>query len=602
MSEADAHAAALDFVRGVERARLLQLQTVGVRQRPAREPEPHVELVARVYVVGVADVDGDGHAGVRRGAHRERLRLAQLGPLAVNRVPRARLPVGELHEVEGEVAEVPGRAPVADHGGEEGAVLLGAAGVRLALIPDGAADGVGRERREHRVVEDGGAVLVRRARGLRLARPVYLSGGRRRLLFIKPFAVQRDAAARGRVGGREPHLAAAEAAAAHAVEDAHGHGVAPRAHERAGDAVAALRHPRVRRVGADRADALAVEVGRVEVVDGAELQRQVFTRPSRGHFQLPAEPDDAVHVEPGRLPELRQAHPLPGGGVVRGLREALRFALVARVLHDVPPGPLGLRALVLALEPRQVGQLSVVPLQHGFEGGVCGERAAARPRLGGRAAPGGVDESDGHLKTLVQLAAEEVADRRERRGLLRRRDDPAAFHVFERLTGGLLRDGEEVYEGVVGRGRLFRAVLGVGERPLHVRLTRADPDLADEDVLEGERVAPRHGQLEGAARLVRPHVDLPAAARVGDGRRCVPAERDGHALARLGPAPDARLAPLLHDHVVADDRRHAHVGARRAGEGKQQERSRERESVSVDVHRLWESGPYFSRLSVTENN
>src|SRR4051812_29590324 len=100
--------------------------------------------------------------------------------------------------------------------------MLRATRVRLAPIPDRAADGVGKERREHRVVEDGRAVLISRPGRLWLPRVVYLPRGHGRLLLVTPLAFQRDAARRSRVRRRERHLAAAEAAAAHAVEDAHG--------------------------------------------------------------------------------------------------------------------------------------------------------------------------------------------------------------------------------------------------------------------------------------------------------------------------------------------------------------------------------------------
>src|SRR5947209_18627892 len=104
---------------------------VSLGERPAREAQSNVELVARVYVVGVADVYGDGHARVPNAPERHGLGLAQLGPLAVGGVLRPCLPVGCLDEVAGEVAHAPRGAPVADHPVEARAVLL--SGPRVGL-------------------------------------------------------------------------------------------------------------------------------------------------------------------------------------------------------------------------------------------------------------------------------------------------------------------------------------------------------------------------------------------------------------------------------------------------------------------------------------
>ncbi|OPZ08915.1 MAG: hypothetical protein BWZ10_02608 [candidate division BRC1 bacterium ADurb.BinA364] len=60
---------------------------------------------------------------------------------------------GQLHEEEGEIPLAPGLAPAFDHRREKLAVLDRAACVGFALIPDGAGDGVGLQRRDHRVVQ-----------------------------------------------------------------------------------------------------------------------------------------------------------------------------------------------------------------------------------------------------------------------------------------------------------------------------------------------------------------------------------------------------------------------------------------------------------------
>ena len=77
--------------------------------------------------------------------------------------PGARLlgrEVGQLHPVEREIALLPRVAPGLDHQREQVPVLVGAARIRFALVPDRAADAVADHRLEHAVVEVAGPMLV----------------------------------------------------------------------------------------------------------------------------------------------------------------------------------------------------------------------------------------------------------------------------------------------------------------------------------------------------------------------------------------------------------------------------------------------------------
>src|SRR6185503_18238512 len=133
----------------IQRTGALALLPVGLRESPLRETLADLALLERMDVGGIPDVHGHGHAGVR---HRERepLRVTEERRLAaVARVAEGR----DLHEVEREVAVSEGRAPVADERREERAVLARALAVRLALVPDRAADRVRDERRDHAVPE-----------------------------------------------------------------------------------------------------------------------------------------------------------------------------------------------------------------------------------------------------------------------------------------------------------------------------------------------------------------------------------------------------------------------------------------------------------------
>ena len=118
-----------------------------------REAFAYGLFVGGVDVVLVADVDGDGHAGVDE-VEGAALGVAEEAPVFFGAVEG-----GDLREEEGEVALTPLGAPVLDHGGEEAAVEGRAVegGVGFALVPDDSADGERGEGGDHGVVESGGA-------------------------------------------------------------------------------------------------------------------------------------------------------------------------------------------------------------------------------------------------------------------------------------------------------------------------------------------------------------------------------------------------------------------------------------------------------------
>ena len=124
-----------------------------------------------------AQVDDHRLAGVGEPAHRHGLGLAQLRPRALGRLGLLRHEVGELDPVEREVADAPLVAPALDHQGEEVAILVGPAGVRLALVPDHPPDAVADRRLEDAVVDVARAcIAAQEARGI-------LRPGRRLLPF-----------------------------------------------------------------------------------------------------------------------------------------------------------------------------------------------------------------------------------------------------------------------------------------------------------------------------------------------------------------------------------------------------------------------------------
>lgn len=95
-------------------------------------------------VVAVTHVDAHGQPRVLK-AERMFLRLAQLGPLRLLGAFLCLHVVGKLHDIEGKGIP-PVLPPVMDHQRQQVAVLRRARHVGLALVPDGAADGIVHER------------------------------------------------------------------------------------------------------------------------------------------------------------------------------------------------------------------------------------------------------------------------------------------------------------------------------------------------------------------------------------------------------------------------------------------------------------------------
>src|SRR5439155_2310485 len=116
------------------------------------------------------------------------------------------------------------------------------------------------------------------------------------------------------------------------------------------------------------------------------------------------------------------------------------------------------------------------------------EASLAGPGFAGRAAPVRLDQADGNVLALLEIAAEEVADGAEIDRGFRRAFEPDAAGLGHgdsalRLPMGHFLYVEEadvrVLRGV--RGLLSRIVLlHSRDLQLHVRLARAEPDVADQ--------------------------------------------------------------------------------------------------------------------------
>src|SRR5947209_8691671 len=92
------------------------------------------------------------------------------------------------------------------------------------------------------------------------------------------------------------------------------------------------------------------------------------------------------------------------------------------------------------------------------------------------------------------MTPEEVFDGGESRDRLGCADLPRAFDIVHRVLRYEALDDEEVDERVIGAGDLVVVIDGGLKGELHVGLAGADPDFADEDVVDGDGV---DGQVEG---------------------------------------------------------------------------------------------------------
>lgn len=115
---------------------------------------------------------------------------------------------------------------------------------------------------------------------------------------------------------------------------------------------------------------------------------------------------------------------------------------------------------------------------------------------------------------------------------------------------------------VLGVGlRLLRAVSPIDLHD-HAGPTGAQPDIADDDSLERDRVRrPAHGQRMafGAGRH-RFQGGMPATVGVRPGRKLLAAEARVHHLARVGEPPYRDRFAALQHHVIREELRQGHVG------------------------------------------
>jgi hypothetical protein len=101
----------------------------------------------------------------------------------------------------------------------------------------------------------------------------------------------------------------------------------------------------------------------------------------------------------------------------------------------------------------------------------------------------------------------------------------------------------------------------LGEWHLHIPLTRTDPDITNNHIVDLDPVVSVHYQISplkgGWQRAQR---DPPTTRLIGTGLSVASEATDGNTLSRSGSPPDGKRHLLLEDHVIPKDGGHGHLG------------------------------------------
>ena len=199
-----------------------------------------------------------------------------------------------------------------------------------------------------------------------------------------------------------------------------------------------------------------------------------------------------------------------------------------------------------------------------------------QPTLHARATFVGFDQPDRDVQCLAQGMGEKITYGREFTHRIRSADTPFTRSILQRLrrhrAGNLYASDARMVPCIDNRlvVAFDRAHPETFHRHLHVRLSRADPHLAGEDIADGQGFPIVKGDAERfVGGLGRVNLDQPTATPVGPGGNGLAAPRGCHfhVPARLGPPPETDIRLLLEHHVVTDDVRQPDPGlnADRAG-------------------------------------
>lgn len=185
-------------------------------------------------------------------------------------------------------------------------------------------------------------------------------------------------------------------------------------------------------------------------------------------------------------------------------------------------------------------------------------------------------ESYRHAERLAQRLAEVIGCRTKVAYALRLRLAPAALHIVYGMQPGIAFHGEKAKKVVltghqfVGSSlhRLRREPL---HRHLHIALSRADPHLSDEHIVQGKRLTIGQRDVVRSASLRRAHSHPPLALSIDLGfvGSSIPRCAHLHLFARIGSSPQIAVGLLLQHHVVSKNLWHFHFCLRHKSQGEE---------------------------------
>ncbi len=179
----------------------------------------------------------------------------------------------------------------------------------------------------------------------------------------------------------------------------------------------------------------------------------------------------------------------------------------------------------------------------------------ADPGLQLRTAPRRIDQPHRHVDLLLQLACEVITGSRKVFDRLRRGALPrcSAAETALRCRAGLCGHLEHADAGVVGIGDLAARIQRAMHLQFHVRLPRAQPDIADQHIIDllHRTVGSAGLQAVRAAGGVRGQARFPVTLPVCASLHLRTLQLHGHTCARrrIAPQADRRIA-LQHRMVL----------------------------------------------------
>ena len=122
------------------------------------------------------------------------------------------------------------------------------------------------------------------------------------------------------------------------------------------------------------------------------------------------------------------------------------------------------------------------------------------------------------------------------------------------MVGSTLRNRVETNLGKIGSLDLFISIAYSPKAHLHIRLSAAQPDISDEDIVKLDRRMALDGHRVGPAGMRRMNLYFPAAVSSSYAGCVHAANLHLNFVAGVRPTPDGVYLATLQHHVVTKDR------------------------------------------------